>query len=505
MLYRTLRLAVRPRIGSARLASSIAVKSPRDGKVFDEIPDWTTAEVDSAVARAVALRPSAWAAPSSVGDRATQLRALAGAVRRETDRLARLESLDSGKPIAEAVADMGACVDLLEYYAAIAPSVLGERRLALDDADFVSSVVPAPAGVVAAVTPWNYPLMQAVCKVAPALAAGCPTLLKPSPLASLTCIELGRMAAEEAGLPGGALTVVTGGPPDGAADGGAARLVAHPAVDLLSFTGSTRGGREMLAASAPLVRRTGLELGGKGAMVVFDDADVDAVVDWAMVGIFVCAGQICSATSRLLVQREIAPRLIEALRAATGRVRMGDPLDEGTQLGAMISEDAAIRVLAHVERAHAVDGATLLCGSGQAAHVGGGALDGGYYVEPTVLVDVPIEAAAWQEEIFGPVLCVRTFDTEEEAVSLANASPYGLGHAVMSADDERCERVAAALEAGTVWINCSQPLFPQTPFGGWKASGFGKEWGEEGMHEYLRHKTITKTSQGTSFSWKYYG
>jgi betaine-aldehyde dehydrogenase len=352
---------------------------------------------------------------------------------------------------------------------------------------------------VAAITPWNYPLMQAVVKVAPALAVGCSVVLKPSPLASLTCLELGKMA-DTVGLPSGALSVVTGGPPDGAGDG-AARLLSHPAVDYLSFTGSTRGGREMLSASAPLVRPTGLELGGKSAMVVFEDADVPSVVDWAMIGIFMTTGQICSATSRLLVHKKLAPKLIAALHAAAVRVRVGDPLSESTQMGALISDDARARVVSAIDRAQS-DGASLVCGGTAKPTVGEG-LSGGYYVSPTVLADVPVESTAWRDEIFGPVLCIRTFETEDEAIQLANNSPYGLAHAVMSADDERCERVAAALDAGTVWINSSQAIFPQTPFGGWKASGFGKEFGAAGLDEYLKHKTVTRAASG--FSWNLYG
>lgn len=488
----------------SRFVTSFAVHSPRDGKVFSEIPDWTTSEVDAAVAKASDVSCSAWAATSSVESRSKSLRALASAVRRDTERLAQLETLDAGKPIRESRIDMGACVDLLEYYADIAPSVLRDEPLELPDADFGSRIVPHPAGIVAAVTPWNYPLMQAVCKLAPALAAGCPVLLKPSPLASLTCLELAKLASDECGMPVGALTVVTGGPPGGLGDG-AERLISHPKVDFLSFTGSTRGGQAMLGASAPLVRRTGLELGGKSAMIVFEDASLADVCEWAMIGIFSCAGQICSATSRLLVHASVADELTERLREAVAAIRVADPLEEETTMGALISASARDRVLTEVANASQPGGggATLVIGGQSAADSVGEGLEGGYYVQPTILSDVPLESAAWREEIFGPVLCIRTFETEEEAVRLANDSPYGLAHAVMSDDETRCERVAASLDAGTVWMNCSQPLWPQTPFGGWKASGFGKEWGEAGMHEYLRHKTITKTSKGTRFSWPF--
>ena len=433
--------------------------------------------------------------------RAAALRALAAGVRRDSERLAELETRDTGKPIAESRVDMATCGDLFEYYAEIAPEILSEETLVIPDDDFSARVVPSAAGVVAAVTPWNYPLMQAVLKAAPALASGCAVLLKPSPLASLTCLELGKLS-EEAGLPSGALTIVTGGPPDGSR-GGAAHLISHPDVDFLSFTGSTRGGMEMLGASAQHARRTGLELGGKSAMLVFDDAELSSVVEWVQHGIFACAGQICSATSRVLVHSSVAPRLIEMLHAAAATVRMEDPLLPTTQMGAVISRAAKERILAQVERAHTLDGSTLLCGGGSAAAAVGSGLEGGYYIQPTILTDVPTGSSAWREEIFGPVLAIRTFETEEEAIALANDTPYGLAHAVMSADERRCERVTAQLLAGTVWVNCSQPIWPQTPFGGWKKSGFGKEFGAAGMHEYLRHKTVTKTVGGSSFSWPF--
>ena len=490
------------RMSSSSLGRTIKVRSPRDGQVFEEIADMTASEVDAAAELAHSCSRTSWAHPSSVNVRCESLRSLASAIRRDREPLARLESLDCGKPIVESREDMNVCADLCDFYAEVAPAEFAEVPIGLPDRDFKSRTVPAPAGVVACVTPWNYPLMQAICKVAPAIAAGCTTLLKPSPLASLSCLELHKLGTE-AGLPVGALAVLTGGPPDGEGDG-AARLLAHPAVDFLSFTGSTRGGREMLYASAAHVRRTGLELGGKGAMIVLADADLAAVVDWAMLGIFFNAGQICSATSRLLVHADAADALLARLDKAARGLRVGDPLDETTQVGAVISARAASSIRERVHEACVRDGAQLLCGgAGQGARLPP-ELAGGYYVAPTILVDPPLTSAAWRDEIFGPVLCVRTFHTDDEAVALANDTPYGLAHAVMSADEGRAEFIASRLDAGTVWINASQPLWPQTPFGGWKASGFGKEWGVAGLHEYLRYKTVTSAAV-PGFSWNYFG
>ncbi len=481
-----------------RLSTSISITSPRCGGVIGSIPDFSVAEVDAAVESARRCASSAWSLPSSVRERAASLRQLGAALRDNAERLSALETTDCGKPIRESRSDLASCAELCDYYAEVAPSVLGAADLPVPDEHFAARAVPCAAGVAGLVTPWNYPLLQAVVKLAPAVAAGCASLLKPSPLASLTCVELGKLAAQ-AGLPAGALSVITGGPPLGGA-GGATRLVSHPGVDYVSFTGSGRGGREVLAAGAACGRRTSLELGGKGAMLVFADAELDAVADWAMVGIFMTAGQICSATSRLLVHSSVAAKLIDTLVHRARGVALGDPMRDETQMGALISTDAVDRVLGYTARAQR-DGATLLCG-GSAAEVAG--LPGGCYVQPTVLADVPRGSAAWREEIFGPVLSVSTFETEDEAIAAANDSPYGLAHAVMSADHERCERVAARLEAGTVWINCNQAVWPSTPFGGWKASGFGLEWGEAGMREYLRSKTITRAVGGTGFSWGHF-
>ena len=251
---------------SSRAASSIAVHSPRDGKAFAELPDMSTAEVEAAVGSAQACLSSAWSKPSAVEDRAAALRLIGGELRSRIEELARLETLDCGKTINESRGDIGFCADVCDYYADLAPRMLVDKALELPDDAFRSRIVPAPAGVAACITPWNFPLMQAVAKVAPALAAGCPVLLKPSPLASLTCVELEKMAGKV--LPPGALTTITGGPPTGS-EGGAQRLVTHPKVDLLSFTGSGRGGKQLLHASADRLRRSSLELGGKGCLIVF--------------------------------------------------------------------------------------------------------------------------------------------------------------------------------------------------------------------------------------------
>lgn len=328
-------------------------------------------------------------------------------------------------------------------------------------------------------------------------AAGCAVVVKPSPWASLTTLLLAELAAE-AGLPPGAVNVITGGPPGGVAG---EVLAADPQLDKLSFTGSGRAGRHLLHASADALRPTSLELGGKGALIVFEDADLDAALDWALCGIFLCTGQVCSATSRLLLQESIADEFLQRVATAASRIVVGDPREPSTQMGPVVSAAQHRSVLEAIYQAR-VDGATLVTGGGVPAELPE-ACEGGWYIEPTVFSDVKHDSRLWREEVFGPVLAVSSFRTEEEAIAAANDTPYGLANGVMSLDEGRCERVASRLGSGVVWQNCSQVLFPNTPFGGFKASGFGKENGSAALDEYLRQKTIIKAREA-GHSWHWY-
>jgi len=320
----------------------------------------------------------------------------------------------------------------------------------------------------------------------------------------LTCLILGELVAE-AGAPPGALNVITGGPPDILIDGKSTgqSLIDHEGIDKVSFTGSTRTGQKMLEASAPFLRPTSLELGGKSAFVVFDDAIpfLDDVVDWILVGIFLNSGQVCCATSRLLVHKDIEPKILEKLRIALQKIKVGDPLAPETQMGPLISDTQHQKVLKILEMAKA-DGCSVESCSPELSE----GIAGGYYIPPTMLTNVNVDSNAWTEEIFGPVLAVRSFTTEEEAVSLANKTAYGLANAVFTADEERLSRVASQLKSGLVWRNCSQPIFPGTPFGGrtGKKSGFGREQGAEGLMEYVHAKTVV-TNMKPEYSWNWYG
>lgn len=478
---------------SAENGRTFKVTNPATEDELFQCARASAADVDKAVrnARECFYGPL-WGKKSSGKDRAEYLRKMAAALTEKKEEFAILESLDNGKPITEARADIDCCIDFFKYYAKLADKLDEEKikQVATEDTDFAVRQVQEPVGVVGLVTPWNYPLMQAAVKVAPAIAAGCTMVLKPSSVTPATCLRLGDLALA-AGLPPGVLNIVSG---TGSEAGNA--LLDHPLVHRLSFTGSSNVGHTVLEAAAKRLVPAALELGGKGAIVVFDDVDIDSTIDWIMVGLFFNAGQICSATSRLIVQRGVADKLLSRLVEKAKSLKVGDPLSESTQLGPMTSREQLNVVSGVVERA-VKTGAEIMCGGSQ-TNVNGK----GFFYEPTIL-RTSADNEAWKEEIFGPVLAIHTFETEEEAVRLANDTEYGLGNAVISNDDDRCERVAQQLHAGMVWKNCSNAIPVEAPFGGFGKSGFGKEYGELGLEEYMQTKVIVGAKAG--FSWGWYG
>jgi betaine-aldehyde dehydrogenase len=350
--------------------------------------------------------------------------------------------------------------------------------IALPHPDFSSVARLEPVGVAAQIIPWNYPLLMAAWKVAPALAAGCTSVLKPSELTPLTALELADIA-HEAGLPAGVLNVISGGRETGAA------LSEHPGIDKLAFTGSLATGQKIMRSASERSTNTTLELGGKSAIIVFDDTDLEQAVEWIMFGIFWNKGEVCSATSRLIVQSGIAAKLLARLKLECEKIVIGDPLLDGVLLGPLVSRGQYEKVTGFIQRG-LESGLKLLTGGKRPSH-----LEHGFYLEPTVFVDVPVDSELWMEEIFGPVLCVHTFETEAQAIELANASQYGLAAAIMTPNLERANRVARKVQAGIVWINCSQPTFCEAPWGGMKRSGIGRELGEWGLRNYLETKQIT--------------
>lgn len=469
--------------------ATLAVIDPATGEVFHDIAAAGAAEAELAVRAArEAFDNGLWPRLSGK-ERATYLRAMAQGIRDRLPELARLETRDNGKPLPESEWDLTDAAGCFDFYADLAEELDGEaEEVKLGDARFVSRAVREPLGVAVAIVPWNYPLLMASWKVAPALAAGCTIILKPAETTSLTALELG-VIAQAAGLPNGVLNILSG---RGSVVGQA--LVDHPEVDKVAFTGSGPVGSKIMAAGAKDIKRISLELGGKSPFVIFADSDIEKAVEWIMFGIFWNQGQVCSATSRVLVEAPLYSRLLARLVEEAQKIRLGNGLDEGTLLGPLVNRGQYEVVLRHIDRA-VEQGATLACG---------GRYDGfdkGFFVAPTILVDVALDSDAWREEIFGPVVCIRPFETEEEAIRLANDSRFGLAAAVMSADDARCERVATAFRAGIVWINCSQPTFTEAPWGGYKQSGIGRELGRWGLDNYLETKQITRLVSEEPWGW----
>jgi betaine-aldehyde dehydrogenase len=448
-------------------------------------------DVDAAVAAARSAFPL-WRQKSG-SDRATHLRTIATGIRTRRAELAQWETRNNGKPLPEAEWDIDDAAGCFDYYADLAEQLDAQQNqpITVPHPDFQSIVRREPVGVVGQIIPWNYPLLMAAWKVAPALAAGCTTLLKPSELTPLTALILAEIA-QESGLPPGVLNVLTG---DGSVGDAIAR---HPGINKLAFTGSLAVGSQVMQRASETIKGVTLELGGKGAILVFDDCDLDQAVEWVMFGIFWNQGEVCSATSRLLVQSGIAEALLERLRVAAAGIPIGNPLAPGTLLGPLVSKRQHERVLGYIEQGRSA-GLHLLTGGHKPTLPP--PLDQGYFVEPTIFVDVPTDSPLWREEIFGPVLVTRRFDTEAEAIALANDSDYGLGAAVMSGDGERADRVAAALEAGIVWVNCSQPTFTEAPWGGMKRSGIGRELGPWGLENYLEIKQVTRYTTSKPWGW----
>eukprot|EP00499_Haloplacidia_sp_CaronLabIsolate_P008895 CAMPEP_0196782964 /NCGR_PEP_ID=MMETSP1104-20130614/12267_1 /TAXON_ID=33652 /ORGANISM="Cafeteria sp., Strain Caron Lab Isolate" /LENGTH=497 /DNA_ID=CAMNT_0042153213 /DNA_START=58 /DNA_END=1551 /DNA_ORIENTATION=- len=466
------------------LRGLLRVINPATERVLAEVGVATQADVDQAVRAASASFP-AWSSMPGF-QRAGFLRKIAHLVRDRREELSRVETLNSGKPLPESEWDVDDAAGCFDYYADMAERFESTREssVAVPDESFTGRVRLEPMGVVAAIVPFNYPMLMATWITAPALAAGCTVVLKPSELTPLTALLLAEIA-HDAGLPEGVFNVLPG---DGPTTG--APLVEHPLVDKISFTGSVPTGVNITKSAAKDVKNVTLELGGKSPAIVFSDVDLDKAVEWVMFGAFWTNGQICSATSRLLVDEAIAPEFLERLVREVGAIKAGDPMAEGTKLGPVISKKQYDKVMGYVESARA-EGATILTGGGRPHGV-----DAGFFVAPTVITDVASTMKVWREEIFGPVLSVRTFKSEEQAIAEANDTDYGLGAAVFTSDPDRMRRVVNSLRAGIVWENCSQPCFSQLPWGGFKKSGTGRGLGEWGFKSYLEVKQVV-TNVGT--------
>lgn len=465
--------------------------NPATETAFAQIAAGTAPDVDAAVRAARrAFDQGPWP-QIPAADRAAALRRIAQGITDRLKEIAAVETRDNGKPIPEAEWDVGDAAFVFNYYADLAESheAEGAQSVDLGDDAFSSTISTEPLGVVGAITPWNFPLLMGVWKVAPALAAGCTVVLKPSEFCSASCAILAEII-DAANLPEGVFNLVTGTGPEAGAP-----LADHPLVDKLAFTGSVPTGRKVMTAAAAGIRTVSLELGGKSPFIIFDDCDIDKAVEWILFGIFWNKGEVCSATSRVLVQRGLYPALMKRLVEATEAITIGPGDVDGVKLGPVVSKQQYDKVLAAIDAGKTTT-ARVVTGGGRPA-----GMETGYYIAPTIFADVPTDAAIWREEIFGPVVCVNPFDTEEEALFLANDSPYGLAGAVMSDDLERCERVASKLRAGIIWINCSQPTFTQVPWGGYKSSGIGRELGTTGFMGFREIKQITRYDHTRNWGW----
>ena len=450
----------------------IEVIYPATGEVIARVHEATPAVIEAALASASRAQ-GAWAALRPV-ERARILRRASDIIRKRNPELARLETLDTGKPIQETlVADWPSGADALEYFAGLAPTVCGES-IPLGR-DFVYTIREA-LGVCVGIGAWNYPSQIACWKSAPALALGNAMVFKPSEVTPLGALELARIYIE-AGLPAGLFNVVQGRGAVGAS------LVTDLRVAKVSLTGSVPTGQKVYAAAAAGVRHVTMELGGKSPILVFDDGSIEDAVGAAMLGNFYSAGQVCSNSTRVFVQKGIKARFLERLAARSDSIVLGDPLDEVTQMGPLVSAVQMEKVMAYIETAKA-EGATLICGGGRAA------LNTGFYVQPTVFADVTDAMTIAREEVFGPVMAVLDFDTEAEAVARANDTEFGLAAGGFTADLTRAHRVIAALQAGTCWINAYNLTPVEAPFGGMKSSGVGRENGHAAVEHYSQVKSV---------------
>jgi acyl-CoA reductase-like NAD-dependent aldehyde dehydrogenase len=449
-------------------SGQIEVVEPATEQVMATVDGGAAEDVDEAVARAKRAYESGWR-DVSPGDRARMLRALGDAVAERHEELAKLEARNAGKPISDARGEIGMVAETFTYYAGAPERLLGDT---IPVEGGVDMTFREPLGVVGLIVPWNFPLVIASWKVAPALAAGNSVVLKPAGLTPLTALELERIALD-AGLPEGVLNVVAG---PGSVVG--KRLVEHPDVAKIAFTGSTEVGRGIAAAAAESIKRVTLELGGKSANIVFADADVEAAATAAPMAVFGNAGQDCCARSRILVERSALDRFMSALEGAVGDLRVGDPLDAQTQMGPLISADQRETVASFVDD----DAPVAFRGS---------APDGpGYWFAPTVLCPVSNDDRQAREEIFGPVASVIPFGDEAEAVRIANDTIYGLSGSIWTRDGARALRVARGVETGVLSINDNTSVRVSTPFGGFKQSGVGRELGPHALDHYTEVKNV---------------
>ena len=462
------------------------IHCPADRSLVGTVAEATIPDALEAIDAAKAAFDSGWWKQISVIERGQILERTAQLMEERLEDFAKAESLDTGKRIVEARYDIADSIRCIRYFAQLGPTFSG-RKVDTGSSAIESRVQYEPVGVAVLITPWNYPLLQATWKVAPAIAAGCTFILKPSELTPHTSIMF-MQALIDAGLPAGVGNLILGA---GTEIGDT--LTSSPHVDMVSFTGGLNTGKRVMASAAGTIKKVALELGGKNPNIIFADADLDVALDNALTAVFLHSGQVCSAGSRLIIEESIHDQFVTELVARAQRIKLGGPFDDEAETGALISADHLKKVHAFVT-AGVAEGATLLCG--------GTPLEGpGYFYPPTILGNCTSDMRCVQDESFGPVLTIETFTTEQEAISLANDTYYGLAGAVWTQDAGKSQRVANALRHGTIWINDFHPYVPQAEWGGFKQSGIGRELGPNGLLEYLEAKHVYQNTEPAPSGW----
>lgn len=452
--------------------------NPADGEVIGVVTEGTREDVKVAIQAARrAFDKDGWQ-ESKARDRAVLLNKIADLLEQRVEEFASLDTLNNGKPLRESRYDVTDAVNQFRYYAGLCTKPHGVTYDVPDDIQ--AMVVREPIGVVGQIIPWNYPLVMATQKIAPAIAAGCTVVIKPAEQTPLSLIRLFEII-DEAGFPPGVINLVLG-----AGECVGAELAESPLVDKVAFTGGTDTGIKIMKAAADTIKKVGLELGGKSPNIVFADADFETAVDYALFAIFSNQGEVCSAGSRLLLEESLYDRFVPELVARAKQIKVGPGADEESEMGPLITAEHMGRVLWFIEEGKK-EGATLLCGGNRLTENG---LEKGYFVEPTIFTNTTPDMKIVQEEIFGPVLVIQTFQTEEEAIELANGTRFGLAGGVFTSDVAKAHRVIRKLKAGITWINTYHPTFNEAPWGGYKQSGIGRELGTYGYEEYLEIKQI---------------